>query len=95
MAFAGYKKVPAAWEKLLEKSNTKSKEHIFALIIMWGSSEVMKQIDGLKTLDTHIVTWSQIHLAAIAMAHAWLRMMVSPVIEIEENYCIYVLQICF
>jgi hypothetical protein len=38
MGCTGYMYLSVAWERLLQKSNTKSKQHIFTLVFAWASS---------------------------------------------------------
>lgn len=57
MTYAGYMNLPLAWEKLLQKPNTKSKNRIFTLVQAWKYPYETEWNNGQNILDTFPVMW--------------------------------------
>jgi hypothetical protein len=55
MGFATYMNLPVSWEKLLQKQNAKSKQHISILVLAWKDPQVTQQSDGDKILDMMLI----------------------------------------
>jgi hypothetical protein len=60
MGCAIYMNLLHTWGKILQKSNAKSEQHIFTLVLMWVFSYAAELIDEWNISDTYTVTWPQI-----------------------------------
>jgi hypothetical protein len=65
--------MPVTWE-LLEKPNTKLKEHVFTSVNAWESSQATQWNDRWNISDTYTVTRSQIQLTSIVITPVRWRM---------------------